>query len=79
VPGSSGAGVGGQQPAGGAGPFGAAAPKPGPPAAPAEAVDVEAITAQLDALDELPVSEHVAVFEAVHRSLQDTLAAVDGS
>ncbi|GAA0277565.1 hypothetical protein [Cryptosporangium japonicum] len=72
--------------------FGASAPKPGPPtpkpAPPSDAapVDTEAAEAQvaavltgLDDLDERPVAEHVAAFEAVHRTLQDTLAAVDGS
>jgi hypothetical protein len=31
----------------------------------------------LDGLDELTVHEHVEVFDAVHRSLQDALAALD--
>jgi hypothetical protein len=31
----------------------------------------------LDGLDELPVNDHVEVFDAVHRSLQDALAALD--
>ncbi|MFG1927456.1 hypothetical protein [Cryptosporangium sp. NPDC048952] len=40
---------------------------------------VAGVLAELDDLDVRPVSEHVAAFEAVHRTLQDTLAAVDGS
>jgi hypothetical protein len=40
---------------------------------------VAAAVAQLDGLEHRPVAEHVAVFETVHRTLQDTLAAVDGS
>ena len=43
------------------------------------AVEVTEVTARLDGLDDLPVAEHVQTFEAVHRALQDTLAAVDGS
>jgi hypothetical protein len=46
-----------------------------PEGTPATAVD-EAI-AHLDALDDLPVGEHVEVFDAVHRSLQDALASLD--
>ena len=38
---------------------------------------VEAVHALLDGLEERPVSEHVEVFDAVHRSLQDALAALD--
>ena len=38
---------------------------------------VEAALALLDGLDERPVSDHVEVFDAVHRSLQDALAALD--
>jgi hypothetical protein len=37
------------------------------------AVDVS----RLDALEGLPVAEHVAVFDAVHRELQDALATLD--
>ena len=32
---------------------------------------------RLDGLEVLAVAEHVEVFDAVHRSLQDTLAALD--
>ena len=38
---------------------------------------VEAALALLDAVEERPVSEHVEVFDAVHRALQDALAALD--
>lgn len=72
-----------------AGPFGAGGtiPRPGPPSAAAPAgeqpdhrlAEAAEVVARLDTLDGLPVSEHVAVFEVVHRTLQDTLAAVDGS
>jgi len=70
------------------------APKPGPPAVspaapsanPAPGADAAAAQAQvadvlthLDDLEARPVAEHVAAYEAVHRTLQDTLAAVDGS
>jgi hypothetical protein len=33
--------------------------------------------AQLDRLEGAPVSDHVEVFDAVHRSLQDALATLD--
>ena len=42
-----------------------------------EAVD-EAL-ARLQALPERPVSEHVSIYEDVHRLLQDALADVDGA
>ena len=38
---------------------------------------VEATLASLDALDELPVAEHVAVFERAHRQQQDALTGGD--
>ena len=38
---------------------------------------VEAALAQLDGLEDRPVAEHVEVFDAVHRSLQDALATLD--
>jgi hypothetical protein len=38
---------------------------------------VDAALARLDALDETPVAEHVAQFDALHRTLQDALAAID--
>ena len=39
--------------------------------------EVDAAAARLDALDELPVTEHVRVFDDAHRSLQDALADLD--
>ncbi|HSK25860.1 MAG TPA: hypothetical protein VK894_03005 [Jiangellales bacterium] len=36
---------------------------------------VQAALARLEALDETPVDEHPAIFEEVHRALQDVLAA----
>jgi hypothetical protein len=38
---------------------------------------VEDAMAVLDTLADRPVGEHVEVFDAVHRSLQDALAALD--
>ena len=38
---------------------------------------VEDAVALLEQLDERPVAEHVEVFDAVHRSLQDALATLD--
>lgn len=38
---------------------------------------VDDALARLDGLDELPASEHVEIFDAVHRSLQDALATLD--
>ena len=38
---------------------------------------VEAALQRLDDLDQRPVSEHVAVYDEVHRLLQDALAALD--
>jgi len=40
---------------------------------------VDAAIAELARLDELPTSEHVAVYEGIHRQLQDALADLDGS
>ena len=36
--------------------------------------DVDAVVASLTALDDLPVAEHVTVFEQAHESLRRTLA-----
>ena len=36
--------------------------------------DVDAVVGSLTALDDLPVAEHVAVFEQAHESLRRTLA-----
>ena len=38
---------------------------------------VETALARLEALTEQPVTEHVAVYDEVHRLLQDALAALD--
>jgi hypothetical protein len=38
---------------------------------------VEQAVARLDELEQLPVAEHVAVLDAVHRQLQDALATLD--
>jgi hypothetical protein len=38
---------------------------------------VETALGRLQQLDELPVGEHVAVYDEVHRLLQDALAALD--
>ena len=38
---------------------------------------VDAAVGLLDGLDELPASDHVEVFDAVHRALQDALATLD--
>jgi hypothetical protein len=40
---------------------------------------VDAALTELARLDELPTSEHVAVYEGLHRQLQDALADLDGS
>jgi hypothetical protein len=57
------------------------------PAIPADVADlpdgalgdprVDAAMQRLDALDELPVSEHVEQYDALHRTLQDALATID--
>jgi hypothetical protein len=68
-------------------PNGDAAPAPGagadtPPAAetpPATGDDrVDAALAELSRVDDAPVSEHVAVFDDVHRRLAAALNALDG-
>lgn len=38
---------------------------------------VRAALARLEDLDELPVGQHVVVYDEVHRLLQDALAALD--
>jgi hypothetical protein len=40
---------------------------------------VDAAIDELARLDELPTSEHVAVYEGLHAQLQDALADLDGS
>jgi hypothetical protein len=58
------------------------APIPGPPPTavpgPGPVARVEAAVAELDQLDELPVAEHVARYDALHGTLSDALAAIDG-
>jgi hypothetical protein len=39
---------------------------------------VEASVAALDELDDLPVAEHVARYDALHGELSNALAAIDG-
>jgi hypothetical protein len=41
-------------------------------------VAVEASVAALGELDDLPVGEHVARYDALHGELSDALAAIDG-
>jgi len=38
---------------------------------------VDAALRRLDTVEDLPVSEHVAQYDALHRTLQDALAAID--
>jgi hypothetical protein len=38
---------------------------------------VDAALARLDGVTDLPGTEQVATYEAVHRTLQDTLATID--
>lgn len=54
-------------------------PHPGPPPSGAEHTPsaVTEALARLDDLDTLPVSGHVAVFDEVHRLLQNALATLD--
>jgi len=40
---------------------------------------VELALSRLEELEDRPVAEHVAVFDEVHRLLQDALAALDES
>jgi hypothetical protein len=60
-----------------------ASPAEAPLAAPADQLktgdaSVDAVLASLTGLDDLPVAEHVAVFEAAHEKLQAALAADPG-
>jgi hypothetical protein len=69
--------------------FGEQAPRPAavpvPTEAPAGPVevettgqpDVDAVVGSLDGLDDLPVAEHVAIFEQAHESLRRTLAGTN--
>jgi hypothetical protein len=40
---------------------------------------VDEAVADVSGLDQLPTSEHVAIYDAVHRKLQDALADLDGA
>lgn len=54
--------------------------QPGPVPGPAGAARPPGVAQALQRLDDLPerpVAEHVEVFDAVHRALQDTLATLD--
>ena len=45
-------------------------------------VDADAVqdaVAGTEGLDDVPVAEHVARFDAVHRALSDALSAIDGA
>jgi hypothetical protein len=42
-----------------------------------EGTGVDEALSRLQGLDDAPVGEHVEVFDAVHRSLQDALATLD--
>jgi hypothetical protein len=55
-------------------------PRPGPPANPAAdgPAAIDAAVAALAYLDSAPTASHVAVFEHVHLTLTDALAAIDG-
>jgi hypothetical protein len=69
--------------------FGEQAPRPvavtvptGAPAGPVEVEttgqpDVDAVVRSLDGLDDLPVAEHVAIFEQAHESLRRILAGTN--
>ncbi len=46
---------------------------------PTGVASVDAAIEELARLDELPTSEHVAVYEGLHRQLQDALVDLDGS
>jgi hypothetical protein len=49
------------------------------PPAPTGVPAVDDAVADLAQLDQLPTGEHVAVYDAVHRKLQDALADIDGA
>jgi hypothetical protein len=51
------------------------APLPGP--TPSGAQAISSAMASLDELDELPVAEHVARFDAVHVVLTEALSSID--
>lgn len=56
----------------------ALAPEPGQEGVPTGDGSVDAALTRLAALDGAPLSEHVAVFDAVHAALQDRLADTEG-
>lgn len=39
----------------------------------------EDVMERLQAMEQLPVDEHVAAYDAIHRLLQDALATLDGT
>ena len=41
--------------------------------------EVDAVVSSLTALDDIPVADHVGVFERAHESLRRTLAGADSS
>ncbi|HEY0871116.1 MAG TPA: hypothetical protein VGD55_12005 [Acidothermaceae bacterium] len=53
-------------------------PQPSVPV-PTGVPSVDVAVERLAELDALPTSEHVAVYDAVHRQLQDALADLDGA
>ncbi len=53
----------------------AVAPVPGDPAA--LPPQVASALARLEGVEDVPVGEHVAVYDEVHRLLQDALASLD--
>ena len=52
-------------------------PSSAPDAGAAVPPAVAAALSRLDTLDDTPVAQHVEVFDAVHRHLQDALATLD--
>ena len=52
-------------------------PVPGPPPGSAPVPQVAAALRALDGLEQRPVSEHVELFDGLHRTLQDALATLD--
>ena len=53
-------------------------PEPCATAVPGEVTGLAAAVAELDALAELPVSEHAARYDALHGRLSDALTSIDG-
>ncbi|MEV6242815.1 MULTISPECIES: hypothetical protein [Lentzea] len=50
-------------------------PLPGPPPNPADAID--GALERLDGLENVPLAEHVARFDAVHATLTDALSSIE--